>query len=111
MTGDSKGADFSAAPPELRRAGSYESGVRSWNSPPHAPELRGRGAHGVRRPTFCPLSHFAGAILDRFLPHAAISGKEDKNKKTKSKPNEPLAAEPASRMARFPVLLVLPCYE
>jgi hypothetical protein len=67
----------------------------------------------------------AGAILDRFLhhaqtiaitgwsyrlkDHAAIAGKEDKTKKTKSKPNEPLAAEPASCMARFPVLLVLLC--
>ena len=54
----------------------------------------------------------AGAILDRFLhhahtiaitgrsyrlkDHAAIVGKEDKNKKTKSKPNEPSTAEPAS---------------
>ncbi len=54
----------------------------------------------------------AGAILDRFLhhaqtiaiagrsyrlkDHAAIAGKEDKNKKAKSKPNEPSAAEPAS---------------
>ena len=54
----------------------------------------------------------AGAILDRFLhqaqtiaitwrsyrlkDHAAIAGKEDKNKRTKSKPNEPLTAEPAS---------------
>ena len=59
-------------------------------------------------PTFAP----AGAILDRFLyhaqtiaitgrsyrlkDHAAIAGKEDNNKKTKSKSNEPLAAEPAS---------------
>jgi DNA replication protein DnaC len=54
----------------------------------------------------------AGAILDRFLhhaqtiaitgqsyrlkDHAAIAGKEDKNKKAKSKPNEPSTAEPAS---------------
>jgi hypothetical protein len=54
----------------------------------------------------------AGAILDRFLhhaqtiaitgrsyrlkDHAAIAGKEDKNKKAKSKSNETLAAEPAS---------------
>jgi DNA replication protein DnaC len=41
----------------------------------------------------------AGAILDRFLHHAqtiAITGKEDKNKKSKSKPNEPSTAEPAS---------------
>ena len=54
----------------------------------------------------------AGAILDRFLhhaqtiaitgrsyrlkDHAAVAGKEDKNKKVKSKSNEPLAAEPAS---------------
>ena len=54
----------------------------------------------------------AGAILDRFLhhaqtiaitgrsyrlkDHATIAGKEDKNKKTKSKPNEPSTAEPAS---------------
>jgi hypothetical protein len=54
----------------------------------------------------------AGAILDRFLHHAqtiaitgrsyrlkdraTIAGKEDKNKKTKSKSNEPLTAEPAS---------------
>jgi hypothetical protein len=53
-----------------------------------------------------------GAILDRFLhhaqtiaitgrsyrlkDHAAIAGKEDKNKKTKSKSNEPSTAEPAS---------------
>ena len=56
----------------------------------------------------------AGAILDRFLhhaqiiaitgrsyrlkDHAAIVGKEDKNKKTKSKSNEPLTAEPASQL-------------
>jgi len=32
----------------------------------------------------------------RLKDHAAIAGKEDKNKKTKSKSNEPLAAEPAS---------------
>jgi DNA replication protein DnaC len=54
----------------------------------------------------------AGAILDPFLrhaqtiaitgrsyrlkDHAAIAGKEDKNKKTKSKSNEPSTAEPAS---------------
>jgi len=54
----------------------------------------------------------AGAILDRFLhhaqtiaitgrsyrlkDHATIAGKEDKNKKIKSKPNEPSTAEPAS---------------
>jgi DNA replication protein DnaC len=54
----------------------------------------------------------AGAILDRFLhhaqtiaitgrsyrlkDHAAASRKEDKNKKTKSKSNEPSTAEPAS---------------
>jgi DNA replication protein DnaC len=54
----------------------------------------------------------AGAILDRFLhhaqtiaitgrsyrlkDHAAIAGKEDKNKKAKSKSNEPSTAEPAS---------------
>jgi hypothetical protein len=54
----------------------------------------------------------ASAILDRFLhhaqtvaitgrsyrlkDHATIAGKEDKNKKTKSKPNEPSTAEPAS---------------
>ncbi len=54
----------------------------------------------------------AGAILDRFLhhaqtiaitgrsyrlkDHAAVAGKEDKSKKTKSKPNEPSTAEPAS---------------
>jgi hypothetical protein len=54
----------------------------------------------------------AGAILDRFLhhaqtiaitgrsyrlkDHAAMAGKEDKNKKGKSKPNEPSTAEPAS---------------
>ena len=54
----------------------------------------------------------AGAILDRFLhhaqtiaitgrsyrlkDHAAVAGKEDKNKKSKSKPNEPSTAEPAS---------------
>lgn len=53
-----------------------------------------------------------GATLDRFLhhaqsiavtgrsyrlkDHAAAAGKEDKNKKTKSKPNEPSTAEPAS---------------
>jgi hypothetical protein len=51
-------------------------------------------------------------ILDRFLhhaqtiaitgrsyrlkDHATMAGKEDKNKKTKSKPNEPSTAEPAS---------------
>jgi hypothetical protein len=28
--------------------------------------------------------------------HATIAGKEDKNKKAKSKPNEPSTAEPAS---------------
>jgi IstB-like ATP binding protein len=54
----------------------------------------------------------AGAILDRFLhhaqtiaitgrsyrlkDHAAVAGKEDKNKKTKSKSNEASTAEPAS---------------
>jgi hypothetical protein len=54
----------------------------------------------------------AGAIPDRFLhhaqaiaitgrsyrlkDHAAIAGKEDKNKKTKSESSEPLAAEAAS---------------
>jgi len=54
----------------------------------------------------------AGAIPDRFLHHtqtiaitgrsyrlkvhAAVSGKEDKNKKTKSQSNEPSTAEPAS---------------
>jgi hypothetical protein len=54
----------------------------------------------------------AGAILDRFLrraqtiaitgrgyrlkDHVAIAGKEDKNKKTKSKSNEGSTAEPAS---------------
>jgi len=54
----------------------------------------------------------AGAILDRFLhhaqtiaitgrsyrlkDHAAIAGKEDKNKNSKSKSNEPSTAEPAS---------------
>lgn len=54
----------------------------------------------------------AGAILDRFLhhaqtiaitgrsyrlkDHATVAGKEDKNKKPKSKSNEPLSAEPAS---------------
>ena len=54
----------------------------------------------------------AGAILDRFLhhaqtiaitgrsyrlkDHATVAGKEDKNKKTKSKSNEPSTAEPAS---------------
>ena len=54
----------------------------------------------------------AAAILDRFLhhaqtiaitgrsyrlkDHAAIAGKEDKNKKGKSKSSEPSTAEPAS---------------
>src|SRR3984885_8061991 len=54
----------------------------------------------------------ASAILDRFLHHAQtiaitgrsyrlkdqalVTGKEDKTKKNKSKPNEPLTAEPAS---------------
>jgi hypothetical protein len=54
----------------------------------------------------------AGAILDRFLhhaqtiaitgrsyrlkDHAAIAGKEDKNKKAKSKPSENSTSEPAS---------------
>jgi DNA replication protein DnaC len=54
----------------------------------------------------------AGAILDRFLhhaqtiaitgrsyrlkDHATIAGKEDKNKKIKSKPNDPSTSEPAS---------------
>jgi hypothetical protein len=32
----------------------------------------------------------------RLKDHAAIAGKEDKNKKIKSKPNEPSTAEPAS---------------
>jgi hypothetical protein len=32
----------------------------------------------------------------RLKDHAAIAGKEDKTKKTKSKPNEPATAEPAS---------------
>jgi hypothetical protein len=32
----------------------------------------------------------------RLKDHAAIGGKEDKNKKSKSKPNEPSIAEPAS---------------
>jgi DNA replication protein DnaC len=59
----------------------------------------------VDRPT-------AGAILDRFLhhaqniamtrrsyrlkDHATIAGKEDKNKKIKSKPNKPSTADPTS---------------
>ena len=54
----------------------------------------------------------AGAILDRFphhaqtiainrqsyrlKDHATVTGEADKNKKIKAKPNEPLAAEPAS---------------
>jgi hypothetical protein len=54
----------------------------------------------------------AGAILDRFLHHAqtiaitgrsyrlkdlaTVAGREDKNKKPKSKPDEPSTAEPAS---------------
>jgi hypothetical protein len=54
----------------------------------------------------------AGAILDRFLhhaqtiaitgrsyrlkDHATVAGKEDKNKKAKSKSSEPSTAEPAS---------------
>jgi DNA replication protein DnaC len=53
-----------------------------------------------------------GAILDRFLhhaqtiaitgrsyrlkDHATVAGKEDKNKKAKSKSNEPSTAEPTS---------------
>jgi len=32
----------------------------------------------------------------RLKDHAVVAGKEDKNKKDKSKSNEPLAAEPAS---------------
>jgi hypothetical protein len=32
----------------------------------------------------------------RLKDHAAVAGKEDKNKKGKSKSNEPLPAEPAS---------------
>jgi len=32
----------------------------------------------------------------RLKDHAAIAGKEDKNKKSKSNPNEPSTAEPAS---------------
>jgi hypothetical protein len=32
----------------------------------------------------------------RLKDHAAVAGKEDKNKKTKSKSNEPSTAEPAS---------------
>jgi len=48
----------------------------------------------------------------RLKDHATDAGKDDKNKKSKSKPNEPSTAEQASRMARFPVLLVLPrCME
>jgi|GEM_PF-6497260 hypothetical protein len=31
----------------------------------------------------------------RLKDHAAVAGKEDKSKKTKSKSNEPLTAEPA----------------
>ena len=54
----------------------------------------------------------AGAILDRFLhhaqtiaitgrsyqlkDHATAAGKDDKNKKLKSRPDEPSSAEPAS---------------
>jgi len=54
----------------------------------------------------------AGAILDRFLhhaqtiaitggsyrlkDHATVAGKEDKNKRSKSKPDEPSTADPAS---------------
>jgi len=34
--------------------------------------------------------------LDRFLHHATVAGKEDKDKKIKSKPDEPSTAEPAS---------------
>jgi hypothetical protein len=33
---------------------------------------------------------------DRLKDRAAIAGKEDKNKKTKSKSNEPSGAEPSS---------------
>ena len=33
---------------------------------------------------------------DRLKDHAGIPGKEEKNKKSKSKPNEPSTAEPAS---------------
>jgi hypothetical protein len=43
----------------------------------------------------------------RLKDHAAIPGKQDKSKKGKSKSSEPSTAEPASQMARFPVLLVL----
>ncbi|MGA2544883.1 MAG: hypothetical protein ABSG78_25310 [Verrucomicrobiota bacterium] len=32
----------------------------------------------------------------RLKDHATVAGKEDKNKKAKSKPNEPSTAEPAS---------------
>ena len=39
--------------------------------------------------------------------YATAVGKEEKNKKSKSKPNESSTAEPASRMACFPVLFVL----
>jgi hypothetical protein len=41
----------------------------------------------------------AGVLMglgERVKDHVAIPGKEDKNRKGKSKPDEPLAAEPAS---------------
>jgi len=41
----------------------------------------------------------------RLKGHAAIAGKEDKNNKIKSKPNEPSTAEPARRTACYPILL------
>src|SRR5258708_14318550 len=45
----------------------------------------------------------------RLKDNASIAGKEDRNKKRKTKSNEPSTAEPASLMARYPVLLVLLC--
>jgi hypothetical protein len=45
----------------------------------------------------CPIWAPWGVTLSyRLQDHAAIAGKEDKNKKTKSKSNEPSTAEPAS---------------
>jgi len=50
----------------------------------------------------CRAPHDAGSSADpatmdyRLKYHATIAGKEDKNKKVKSKPDEPSTAEPAS---------------
>jgi hypothetical protein len=48
----------------------------------------------------CPCEKITGRIY-RLKDYAAITAKEDKNKKSKSKPDEPSTAEPASLMDRY----------